>query len=377
VLLLDEPTNHLDDAATDHLVRVVTAWNGPVLMASHDRSFLDEASTSLLDLDPSPLPHGVAGPLVQDGPGTGIGVTRFTGTYTDYLAERAKATQRWKQQYRDEQAELRRLRVSVRENQTVGHSDWKPRSEIRAARKFYADRNAKVVARRVNDARARLDGLEQSQIRKPPTELTFRGLTISGTSRDTGTVEPVLTATEMSVDGRLAPTSLSISRGEKWLITGPNGSGKSTLLHTLAGHLEPTAGHLSRSRTDSIKLLTQETAETSDHDPRGTVLETYEAVVGRELAQSVPLSAFGLIPGRDENRPFSELSVGQQRRLALAVLLADPPDILLLDEPTNHFSLSLVTALESALKDYPGTVVIASHDRWLRTRWSGERFTLQ
>lgn len=378
VLLLDEPTNHLDDTATDHLVSVLNAWNGPVLMASHDRSFLDETSTSLLDLDPSPIPHGIAGPLLQDGPGTGIGATRFTGTYTEYLAVRAEAKQRWERQYREQQAEIRRLRASVREQQTVGHSDWKPRSEVRMAQKFYSDRNAKVVARRVNDARARLHELEESQVRKPPIELKFRGLIISGTSVGAGPVEPVVTATEISVTDRLMPISLSISRGEKWLITGPNGSGKSTLLNILAGNLEPTGGHLSHSSKDSIKLLAQETSlpDPSDRGPTRTVLDAYRDSVGPEQAQEVPLSTFGLISARDHNRPVAKLSVGQQRRLALAVLLADPPDILLLDEPTNHFSLSLVTALEDALEEYPGTVVIASHDRWLRANWAGRRMQL-
>lgn len=378
VLLLDEPTNHLDDAATDYLISVLNAWDGPVLMASHDRSFLDEASTYLLDLDPSPIPHGIAGPLLQDGPGTGIGVTRFTGTYSEYLAVRAEAKQRWERQYRDQQAELRRLRASVREQQTVGHSDWKPRSEVRMAQKFYSDRNAKVVARRVNDARARLHELEESQIRKPPTELKFRGLITSGVSVGTGPVEPVVTATETYVADRLMPTSLSISRGEKWLITGPNGSGKSTLLSILAGNMEPTGGHVFRTSTDSIKLLAQEISlpDPSDRGPTRTVLDTYRDSVGPVLAQVVPLNTFGLISARDHNRPVAKLSVGQQRRLALAVLLADPPDILLLDEPTNHFSLSLVTALETALEEYPGTVVIASHDRWLRANWEGRRMQL-
>ncbi|WP_334143402.1 AAA family ATPase, partial [Corynebacterium nuruki] len=71
-----------------------------------------------------------------------------------------------------------------------------------------------------------------------------------------------------------------------------------------------------------------------------------------------------------------ELGLGQQRRVALAVLLADPPAVLLLDEPDNHLSLSLVTALEEAIPAYPGAVVVASHDRWLRDRWTGERLEL-
>ncbi|MEZ7004782.1 ABC-F family ATP-binding cassette domain-containing protein [Streptomyces sp. AD55] len=379
VLLLDEPTNHLDDQATDHLHRVLRAWRGPVLFASHDRDFLDETVTSLIDLDPAPRPHAATGALVQDGTGTGIGVTRYTGSYTEYLASRAMARSRWEQQYRDEQAELSRLRAAVRDNQSVGHVDWKPRTEVRMAQKFYADRNAKVVSRRVNDARARLDGLERRQVRRPPAELRFAGLPehVAGTGPDDPS-GPVLTATGLEVAGRLPPVDLAVSHGEKWLVTGPNGVGKSTLLHVLAGRAEPTRGRVHIHPAMRVGLLDQMVVLPDPHGrgPDRTASEVYVDNVGSGRAEAVPLSAFGLLAGRDENRPVARLSVGQQRRLALAILLADPPEVLLLDEPTNHLSLVLVNALEDALADYPGTVVIASHDRWLRRGWQGRRLAL-
>jgi macrolide transport system ATP-binding/permease protein len=378
ILLLDEPTNHLDDAAATYLVSVLSKWRGPVLLASHDRAFLDETVTALLDLDPSPVPHAVAGTLVEDGTGTGIGLSRFTGGYSDYLAARKDERERWERQYRDEQAELSRLRAAVRDEQTVGHDDWRPRTESRIAKKFYADRNARVVSRRVRDARKRLRELEDRQVQKPPQEIAFHGLTAAGQPRSFSASEPVLVAEQVAVRNRLAQTSLSVSRGEKWLLTGPNGSGKSTLLEVLAGRLTPHRGQIARSSNDRVGMLTQET-QLPDPNRRGasrTVNEAYTDLVGEQLARSVPLDTFGLIAARDQNRPVNELSVGQQRRLALAVLLANPPEILLLDEPTNHLSLSLVTELEDALTSYPGTVVIATHDRWLRKRWSGQNLEL-
>lgn len=168
VLLLDEPTNHLDDAATDFLGEALRSWHGPVLLASHDRAFLDTAVTSLVDLDPAPRPHAVTSDLVGDGTGTGIGVTRFGGTYSQYVLARMDARERWERTYRDEQAQLKKLRAAVREQQSVGHANWTPRSETRMAAKFYADRNATVISRRVNDTRTRLATLEEEQVRKPP-----------------------------------------------------------------------------------------------------------------------------------------------------------------------------------------------------------------
>ncbi|MDU1727106.1 MAG: TetR family transcriptional regulator [Cutibacterium avidum] len=185
--------------------------NAKLVLAFHRA----KAATSLLDLDPSPLPHAVAGPLADDGTGTGIGLTRFTGSYSDYLAARAEARQRWERRYRDEQVELSRLRAAVKDQQMVGHSDWRPRSEVRTAKKFYADRNAQVISRRVNDARARLTDLEDRQIRKPPRELEFQGLTVADDPRTVGALEPVLTTVNAALKDRLPATSLSISRGEK------------------------------------------------------------------------------------------------------------------------------------------------------------------
>ncbi len=363
VLLLDEPTNHLDDHATDYLVSVLNAWKGPVLFASHDRAFLDTAASGIVDLDPAPTMVGEEG-----------GLTRYTGNYTDYLAAREDVRERWERQYRDEQAELKRLRAGVRDNHTVGHVGAAPRTEGKMAAKFYADRNAKVVSRRVNDSRSRLEKLEEEQVRKPPKELTFAGLTASSRAGRSGDpVEgPVLVASSVAVDGRLPATSVSINGSEKLLVTGANGSGKSTLLSVLAGVLAPDEGSVSTASV-SVGHLTQ---DVSLPDPHGrgadrTVERTYRDLVGEELADEVPLSTFGLIHPRDETRPLAELSLGQQRRVELAVLLADPPEVLLLDEPDNHLSLSLVTALEEAIPSYPGAVVVASHDRWLRKRWSG------
>ncbi|SJN39582.1 putative ABC transporter ATP-binding protein [Mycetocola reblochoni REB411] len=378
VLLLDEPTNHLDEDATAHLVGVLQSWPGPVLMASHDRAFLEQAATSLIDLDPSPAPHADSEGLIGDGDGTGIGVTRFTGGFGEYLDARHAARRRWERRYEEEQDELTRLRAAVGASSQVGHSDWRPRTETRAAAKFYADRNARVVSRRLTEARSRLDALERSRLGRPPEPLRFRGLTAAGTPRDGHDEGPLIAVTNITVPERLSPTSLALRREDRLLITGANGSGKSTLIGVLAARITPDGGTRLAGPRARIAELTQDTAlpDPRRRGPGRTVRECYADLVDVHRAERTPIETFGLIAHRDLNRALSALSVGQRRRVALAVLLADPPDVLLLDEPTNHLSLALVTELEAAIGDYPGAVVVASHDRWLRDRWTGTRLHL-
>lgn len=370
-LLLDEPTNHLDDAGIDFLASSLLDWPGPVLFASHDRAFMDATANGIVDLDPAPRPHSLVSEVAVDGPSTGIGVTRYTGTFSEYLLARASLRERWQQQYDAEQTELKALARAARDSHTVGHEGAAPRSEVRMAKKFYADRNATVVARRVNDFTRRFEELSNEQVRKPPRELEFQGLDVGRRSaRSAPTVLVALSGA--GVTNRLSPTSLTIGKHDRWLVTGPNGAGKSTLLALLTGALQPDAGTVSRSRSVTIGILAQEVAL----NPAPTVEQLYSATLGAELAEEIPLTSFGLVAPRDLSRAVGHLSTGQQRRLALAMVLARRPDLLVLDEPTNHLSLTLATAIEEQLPHYPGAVVVASHDRWLRRSWTGQRLEL-
>lgn len=371
-LLLDEPTNHLDDAGIDFLASSLLDWPGPVLFASHDRAFMDATANGIVDLDPAPRPHSLVGSIALDGPTTGIGVTRHTGTFSEYLLARAALRERWQQQYDAEQTELKALARAARDSHTVAHEGAAPRTEIRMAKKFYADRNARVVARRVNDFTRRFEELSNEQVRKPPRELEFQGLDVG--RRSACSAPTVLVALSgAGVTNRLSPTSLAIGKHDRWLVSGPNGAGKSTLLALLTGALQPDAGTVSRSRSATVGILAQEVAL----NPAPTVEQLYIDTLGAELAEEIPLTSFGLVAPRDLSRAVGHLSTGQQRRLALAMVLARRPDLLVLDEPTNHLSLTLATAIEEQLPHYPGAVVVASHDRWLRRSWTGQRLELE
>lgn len=352
LLLLDEPTNHLDDDATAFLVQQLEEWRGPVLIASHDRAFLDDIATGIIDLDPA------AGPY--DSPRQG---TVYTGSFTNYLEQRELDRVRWRKRYSDEQAELKRLRHEVKVGaRDVFHTD-KPRTEARASKKFYSDKAAKTVGRRVRDARTQLERLESSQVRKPIEPLSFAGF---DSRRHPPAGDTVLAIQSASVDGRLAPTSIGVKGHDRWLVTGSNGAGKSTLLQVMDGTLEPDGGRrLARPGLRVGRLAQDLVWPNLDLTPR-QILDALDLDIG----------SLGLVHPRDLTRRLGDLSLGTQRRLALALLVSNPPDVLLLDEPTNHLSLALAEELEDALADYPGAVVVASHDRWLRRRWSGQALSL-
>ncbi|WP_422115505.1 ABC-F family ATP-binding cassette domain-containing protein [Brachybacterium sp. UNK5269] len=356
--LLDEPTNHLDDDGAAFLTAAIAAHPGPVLIASHDRAFLDDATTAQLDLDAAESP-------AAEAPG---GLTAYTGGFSDYLLARFEARDRWEHRWRAEQEELAALRQAVADSASVGHEGAAPRSEARASKKFYADRNATVVSRRLRRSRARLRQLEQDQVRRPPAELHFTHLPApSGRAAAGGAVQLAVSGVEVA--GRLAATSFSLSAGQHLLVTGANGAGKSTLLDVVTGQLAPTAGTVDHPRGLRIGHLGQD-----DEAPRGrTVGQHLVSALGGAGSTTAELpELFGLVHPRDLTRPLTELSRGQLRRVMLAAVLLDPPELLVLDEPTNHLALVTATRFEAALANWDGTVLIASHDRWLRRRWTGE-----
>ncbi|QGQ18136.1 ATP-binding cassette domain-containing protein [Cellulomonas sp. JZ18] len=350
-VLLDEPTNHLDDDAAEYLADALRRLPGAVVLTSHDRVFLDEVCTGVLDLDP-----GLTGPVLHGG------------TFTDYLRARRVARERWEQRYREEQDELRALRVAVRTTaRRVGH-DRPMGNEAKLPFDAKGQRVEQQVSRRVRDARRRLETLEAEQVRRPPAPLRF-AMPAPRPAR----TPVVLQVRDARVPGRVHVPALDVGAGTSLLVTGPNGAGKSTLLHLLAGDLVPAGGSVRRADGVEVALLEQDVGLTDDaRTPRALY-----AAVTADRPDAPPLVELGLVAPRDVDRPLRELSVGQRRRVVLALLVARTPHVLLLDEPTNHVSVALADELADALRTAPGAVVVATHDRWLRRTWHGSRLEVR
>ncbi|QIK82236.1 ABC-F family ATP-binding cassette domain-containing protein [Sanguibacter sp. HDW7] len=352
LLLLDEPTNHLDDAAADHLTSELLAYPGAVVVASHDRTLLDAVSTAVLDLD-------------DDGPPVG-------GTFSDHLARRRAALAAWAARYAAEQDEIARLHDALDEGDGVARRVAPGRAMKDANKMAYGrwgDRVEQQVARRVKDARRRLDELVVAGTPRPPEPLRFRAPSGAGAVSGGGAVPGGgVRLVGAGVDGRLAPLSIDLPPGGRLLVTGGNASGKSTLLHLLAGDLAPTTGTVEVG-AGGVALLEQEVGLAADARTPREVLAALARVRGDDPDDVDP---HGLLAARDLDRPLAELSVGQRRRAVLAMVVRQSAGLLLLDEPTNHLSLRLAGELRDALEGWPGTVVVATHDRWWRAGWTGE-----
>jgi len=393
-LLLDEPTNHLDDEAAEFLASALRALPGAVLLASHDRVFLDEVCTEILDLDPS-----------QEASSAGrTGGTLYAGSYREYLRAKRVERARWEQQYATEQDELKALRRSV---STTARNVSHDRDRGNQSKLLYDAKGERVqsqVSRRVRNAQQRLDTLQAEQVRKPPEPLRFapphlvreraassspgrsggrrgargpsggteglavwaRDVVVLGGPTAPGDASPGRPRLDLRAAG---VPSIDVAPGARLLVTGANGSGKSTLLHVLAGDLLPSSGTAGRGPGVEVALLEQDVRL---HDDARTPRDLLALVTGQDPADRPFVNAHGLVAPRDLDRPLAMLSVGQRRRVVLAMLVTQAPDVLLLDEPTNHVSLALAEELMAAVETWPGAVVVASHDRWLRRTWTGD-----
>ncbi|MGZ3113342.1 ABC-F family ATP-binding cassette domain-containing protein [Streptomyces sp. H62] len=353
-LLLDEPTNHLDDAAAAFLEEQIRSLPGAVVVASHDRAFLDAVCTDLVDLDPA-----------VDGP------VRYGGNYSAYLSQKRAERERWERRYAEEQAEREELRMSAG---VTAHRVAPDRGRVDNEKMGYGHRAGRVqnqISRRVRNATRRLEELERAQVPQPPRPLRLAAADLAARSEEGP--QPLVALRDVRVPGRLALDGLEVAATDRLLVTGGNGAGKSTLLGVLAGRL-PAEGEVRRRHGLTVGMLAQDTVFGR---PERTVRDTYELSVGTARAERVPLVSLGLMHEADLGKPVGHLSVGQRRRLALALLVARPPQLLLLDEPTNHLSPRLCDELEEALGTGPGAIVVASHDRWLRRRWQGREVRLE
>ena len=325
VLLLDEPTNHLDLAATEWLEGYVKGSRASMLITSHDRFFLDAVVQRVFEL-------------------RGGKVEVFVGNYSAYRVERERRDQQLSDIAERQQEEIERVEAYIRR---------------------YKEGNRATMAKSREKLLARL---EAERIAGPRSDRAVRFTFPAGPP--SGREVLLLAHACRSYDDRvvLEDVSLTIERGQRVALIGPNGAGKSTLLRVLAGRDRPNRGTARLGVGVRPAYFAQDQAE--HLDPGNSVFEeVYDAAPASWDVQAVrDLLGRFLFSGEEQFKPVSGLSGGERSRVALAKLLLRPSNLLLLDEPTNHLDIATRERLEETLSGYPGTLVFATHDRYLVNR---------
>ncbi len=356
LLLLDEPTNHLDLDALEWLEGFVRGYRGSVLVASHDREFLDRTVTRVLFLDL-----------------TTRAIRSYEGNYRAFAAAREGERQRQLEAWKQQEEYVERVRRDVArlkgEALAIERSTTSRQPNVR--------RLARKKARLAKSRERKLERFVESDERvdRPTSgwglKLDF-GPTGSG-SRSILRFENVA----YRYPGRppiLTGLTFDVQHGQRLAIVGPNGAGKTTLLRLIAGELTPSSGRVFLAPTVRTGVLAQQ-QETLD--PARTVLETALAEHPMSATEARSFLHFFLFAGDAVFRTVGACSLGERSRLQLARLVLRGCDLLLLDEPLNHLDVEGREHFEAALDAFPGTVVAISHDRAFLRRFSQRTIELR
>ena len=329
ILLLDEPTNHLDIGTLKWLEQYLSAYKGTVMIVSHDRYFLDQTVNRIFEVENHK-------------------VYCYEGKYSDYAAQKKLRRETELRAYNNQQREIARQEEMIRRMK---------------------QRGTEHLAKRAASREKRLDMIER--LERPESEMGkmkihFRQNFQSGS--DVILAEDLEKCFGWGQNRRelFRNVNLDIKRGERICIVGPNGVGKTTLLRVLLGELPPTAGYLKIGHNVAFGYYDQGQLLLNDSN---TVLEelkdSYRLYTDTEM-RSI-LGRF-LFQGDEVFLPVGSLSGGEKARLSLLKLMLSGANTLILDEPTNHLDIESKEVFEEALLEFPGTVIVVSHDRYFLQR---------
>ena len=359
LLLLDEPTNHLDFEAMAWLEGYLRTHRGALLVVSHDRKFLNNTVTSILELDEHTRQ-----------------LKSYVGNYDAYRAARDKERARWQQDYEEQQEEIKELRRKIRSQ--GGITTWRGGGKAgndKFAKGYFKGTSENAISRAIHNAEERLARIEANPIQRPPDAIRiaprFDPQALEG--KTPIRVEGVRKAfgPRVIVDD----VSFELGARDRIVITGANGSGKSTLLRIIAGAEQADAGEVTIARAANIGYLDQEQTALP---PDQIAFDWWrEGLLGDEDSLRAEFFRFFLLTDEDSRKQIGELSIGQRRKLQLLKLIVQRANVLLLDEPTNHISFDVLEKFEHALAEFDGPILAVSHDRWFIEHFGGQAWEMK
>jgi len=360
LLLLDEPTNHLDIQMLEWLEGWLASFAGAALIVSHDRAFLDNTVTSILELDP--LTHGLR---------------TYEGNYADYLEQKITEREKQAQAYQDQQDEIAQLRAAAAHIRglTVMKKGGKADSGDKFAKGFFGNRATKNTAGRAKHIEARIEKLLTEERVERPSRSWQMKLDFGAPEHQS---KNVLVTENLSIgytqyNPLLTGLNLHIRAGQRIALTGPNGTGKTTLIRTIAGRLSPLGGMLKLGQTVRLGYMAQEQELL---DPSLNAMQTVQKIAPFNETEARHFLHFFLFSGDDPLRPTRDLSFGERARLQLGLLVAQGCTFLILDEPINHLDIPSRARFEQALTQFNGTILAVVHDRYFIEQFASEVWTI-
>ncbi|HZJ21727.1 MAG TPA: ABC-F family ATP-binding cassette domain-containing protein [Anaerolineales bacterium] len=353
LLLLDEPTNHLDIEMLEWLESWLTRFNGAVLIVSHDRAFLDNTVTSILELDPKTQ-----------------SMKAYPGDYSGYLEFKQREFEKQYDEYQDQIIELRKLHNAARHLRRISQFKKGGKSDTndKFAKGFFGNRTTHTARRALRIEKRIEETLEEDRKEKPIQNWQMK-LDFGAPAHQS---KDVLITDELSVGydkPLLSDLNLHIRAGQRIALTGPNGTGKTTLIRTIAGKLEPLAGNLKLGATVKLGYMTQEQELL---DPSLSAMRSAQNVADFNETEARNFLHYFLFKGDHALRATAELSFGERARLQLALLVAQGCTFLLLDEPINHLDIPSRARFEEALSNFKGTILAIVHDRYFIERFASD-----
>lgn len=327
VLLLDEPTNHLDLHAIEWLEKYVIQYKGTVCIISHDRTFLDQTVTKIADLDNGEI-------------------TIYTGNYSSFVQQKEARLLEEFQQYQEQQRKIKKMKEAIKRLKQWANQSNPP--------------NAALHRRARNMERA-LDRMEK--IERPLIDPKAMGLAFEmdqRTGKDVFIGEELVKSFEDQII--LNGVNLHLQFRDKLAIVGPNGSGKTTLIKMIMGELEPDSGSVRRGTQLNIGYLPQHPLQ--HVDPNIRMIDYFREYIRVHEGEARQILSRFLFYGHSVFQKIGQLSGGEQMRVQLAIFMYQGVNVLILDEPTNHLDVDSQEVLEEAVKQFRGTVLCISHDRY-------------